>query len=279
MLYKNIKNVTGGATMLVSNGHVWYAKRKAASPAFSSNHIRRMLNVAVQKTDEWINTSLRNDGGNDGVSFDVAHEMLWIVLSALSETAFEYNMTKQETETIREDIGLALREFVKRSPTNPFRQRLGYFFPERHQAWHHVQSLRTTIQNIMNKYRNTDNHIDGTMIQLIMESNAFPTETEKIAQLTEFLLAGHDTTAYTISWILLCLAKHPHEQSKLREELSKLPPESWPNCEHLQRVIKEGMRLYPVARSGNVYFLEYAPFCLAQYIATWSSQTLLFLST
>ena len=69
----------------------------------------------------------------------------------------------------------------------------------------------------------------------------------------KFMLAGHDTTAFSISWILLCLAKHPEEQTKLRESLNQYDtPEEWIHSEQLQFIIKEGMRMYPVARSGKL---------------------------
>ena len=53
----------------------------------------------------------------------------------------------------------------------------------------------------------------------------------------------------SIAFILLELARNPDEQTKLRESLSRLPPEDWTTSERLQRVVKEGMRLHPVARS------------------------------
>ena len=68
----------------------------------------------------------------------------------------------------------------------------------------------------------------------------------------EFLLAGHDTTAYSIAWILIELARNPPEQKKLRDELSQLSPEEWNKSEHLKMVIKEGMQLHPVASAGSL---------------------------
>ena len=68
----------------------------------------------------------------------------------------------------------------------------------------------------------------------------------------EFFLAGHDTTAYRIALILIELARNPPEQKKLRDELSQLSPEEWNESEHLKMVIKEGMRLHPVASAGSL---------------------------
>eukprot|EP00956_Cyclotella_meneghiniana_P004484 scaffold5537_cov54-Cyclotella_meneghiniana.AAC.5 len=47
----------------------------------------------------------------------------------------------------------------------------------------------------------------------------------------------------------MSLAKHPEEQSKLRNSLRGMSPDNWSNCEQLLHVIKEGMRLHPVGAS------------------------------
>ena len=42
---------------------------------------------------------------------------------------------------------------------------------------------------------------------------------EMMAQMGALTLAGHETTANTLSWMLWELAKHPHFQDKLRSEI------------------------------------------------------------
>ena len=241
--------------LTMSMGHSWHAKRKAVSPAFSSRHVKRMTKVALDKTEDWIQDTLM-EYANNNVAFDVGAEMIGIVLSALVETAYEYEMTKEELKAFGNDFNLALPEFTRKSASNPLRSFMGRLIPARRQAGVAVQNIRAKVRHMMETYRNKKEHTNGTIIQLVMESNeAFPTDEEKAAQLIEFLLAGHDTTAYSISWILLCLAKHPEEQVKLRESLLQYTPENWVHSECLQRVIKEGMRLYPVARSGKIDLL------------------------
>ena len=44
--------------------------------------------------------------------------------------------------------------------------------------------------------------------------------TNKVANRT-LLIAGHETTATTLSWTLLELARHPKVQSRLRDEIRK----------------------------------------------------------
>jgi alkylphenol/PAH-inducible cytochrome P450 monooxygenase len=44
---------------------------------------------------------------------------------------------------------------------------------------------------------------------------------EMISQMAVFTLAGHETTANTLTWLLWELAKVPHFQHKLREEIQQ----------------------------------------------------------
>ena len=262
--YKFLDVISGGPTILSSNSQTWHAKRKAAAPAFSSNHNKRMTKVAADITETWVNDKLAVLSNNNG-SFDVGREMILIILMALSETAFEYKMSKQEANLFKANLDIALVEFTRKSPGNPFRQSFfGRILPERRKAFHARDSTHGLICHIMAEYRRKkekNSTTPGTIIELVMESDAFPTNQSKMAQLMEFLLAGHDTTAYTISWILICLANHPKEQAKLRASLVDLSTENWRNCEFLRNVIKEGMRLYPAARSGASFHPKLTEHC------------------
>lgn len=73
-------------------------------------------------------------------------------------------------------------------------------------------------------------------------------------QLTALLLAGRDTTAATLSWTFLELAKKPHVVEKLRKEIVEFlgddgrPPtyQDIKDMKYLTYVINETLRLYPV---------------------------------
>ena len=75
--------------MFTLNGEEWYEKRKAVAHAFASKHVKRMSNMAIETTDEWIHS--KHD--NESFVFDVSNTILDIVLAAIVETAFEYEMS------------------------------------------------------------------------------------------------------------------------------------------------------------------------------------------
>ncbi|KAM8703832.1 hypothetical protein ACLKA7_008459 [Drosophila subpalustris] len=74
----------------------------------------------------------------------------------------------------------------------------------------------------------------------------------------DMLMAGVDTTTTTFTGCLLCLAKNPEKQAKLREEVLQILPDkdsdfteaSINNMPYLRACIKESLRIFPLL-SGN----------------------------
>jgi cytochrome P450 len=70
------------------------------------------------------------------------------------------------------------------------------------------------------------------------------------------IMAGRDTTANMLSWILWELSKHTHSQTQLREEIliarakktgdAAFNSSDYDSMPFLNAVIKEGLRLHPI---------------------------------
>jgi cytochrome P450 len=81
------------------------------------------------------------------------------------------------------------------------------------------------------------------------------TATEVADQVLIFMLAGHDTTATTLACLLVELARQPHWQKLVQDELDEVVGPGSPTVKHLgqlswtRRVVREGLRLYPAAHS------------------------------
>ena len=241
-IYDTFYHITKAETMFLSNGDKWHKRRKRIAPAFSSNQVKRMNQVAVAKTDDWIEDTFGAE--RTEAVFDVSIEMNRVVLSAIIATAFQYDVSEEEAMSFGHELELALVEFILKS-FNPMRALVGLLLPERRRAHVAVQRMHGLVRKIMENYKTLQKseRIEGSIIQLIMDSDeAFPSEIDKQAQLLELIIAGHDTTAYSIAWILICLAKNPDAQSKLR---GSIPNGNESSSEYLKYVIKEGMRLYP----------------------------------
>jgi cytochrome P450 len=68
-----------------------------------------------------------------------------------------------------------------------------------------------------------------------------------------FLVAGHETTALSLTYTLSALSHHPEVRERVREEAREVLGEGAPRYEHVEhltytkRVFREALRLYPAA--------------------------------
>jgi cytochrome P450 len=92
---------------------------------------------------------------------------------------------------------------------------------------------------------------DGTLLDSMMSSEHMVSDTDLRDQVLTIVMAGHETTAKSLTWTLYLLDRHREEGAKVREEVDRVlggrPPTaadlaSLPAC---RRAVQEAMRLYP----------------------------------
>ncbi|HEX3915072.1 MAG TPA: cytochrome P450 [Steroidobacteraceae bacterium] len=77
--------------------------------------------------------------------------------------------------------------------------------------------------------------------------------TEVRDEVITIFMAGHETTAVTMTWVWYLLSQHPAEESRLHQELDAVlagrnpTMEDLPNLPYARMVIEEAMRVYPPA--------------------------------
>ncbi|XP_061082749.1 cytochrome P450 27C1 [Conger conger] len=94
--------------------------------------------------------------------------------------------------------------------------------------------------------------VKGGLLTCLLVTKELTLE-EIYANMTEMLLAGVDTTSFTLSWSTYLLALHPQVQQQIYEEVvSTLGPDKVPVSEDLPQLplirglVKETLRLFPV---------------------------------
>jgi cytochrome P450 len=246
---KNFNKITAGTTQFfTSNGYRFYHARKAMAPAFANNHIKRMEKVTIAKTEAWIQGRL-DDLVNHNQDIDVNKEMVGLTLSVILEAAFEYEMSIQEQEAMMECVRVTLKTFVF---PNPFKMSVWFLFPSIWRAHQKAREFMQIARNIMSAYRSNQSPTKGTVIDLIMNNPNYDNDDERAADVIDIIVAGHETSANSMTFLLLELAKHKQEQQRLYQELLDLSPEDRNGCDHLKNCVREAMRLWPVTAVGPV---------------------------
>ncbi|KAM6398271.1 cytochrome P450 27C1 isoform 3-T3 [Pluvialis apricaria] len=112
----------------------------------------------------------------------------------------------------------------------------------------HVDNKLKAIQSQLEQ----GEEVNGGLLTYLLVSKELTLE-EIYANMTEMLLAGVDTTSFTLSWATYLLAKHPEVQQRVYEEIvNKLGKDQVPGAHDVPKlpliraVLKETLRLYPV---------------------------------
>mmetsp|Transcript_361 Transcript_361/g.900 ORF Transcript_361/g.900 Transcript_361/m.900 type:complete len:502 (+) Transcript_361:271-1776(+) len=230
-------------------GQEWHRRRKGAMPAFSPRHVRRMNEVAYEHATLWCDGKLASFASQD-LPFDVVDEMMRLILRAFCDTALEYHISDQDMDMFLEEWHLASKEYFLKSTTNPFRKYFQMFLPDRRRAQEAVLNILGLLQRIIDNYRSLDEPVEGTVINRIMTNPTFKDDHQLKSELFAFIVAGSDTTAISLSWILSELAKNPDEQKRLRDALQPLERDEWSSNDVLRKVVNEGLRIHPVGAAN-----------------------------
>ncbi|EQC44058.1 cytochrome P450 [Bacteriovorax sp. Seq25_V] len=108
----------------------------------------------------------------------------------------------------------------------------------------HFKNLETIVMELITKERENPRPTElSSVLQRLVHAKDEETGTslrddELRDEILTIMLAGHETTAHTLSWIFGLLAKHQDIQEKLFIEIQR-------NDDYLDLVIHEAMRLYP----------------------------------
>lgn len=110
------------------------------------------------------------------------------------------------------------------------------------------------LQALIDRKRQNDNGQTDALTMLLKahEEGLEPfTDDELLAEAMTLFIAGHETTAITLTWTLFLLERHPDIHAALMGEIESVlggaapTPDDLPRMPVLDRVVKESMRIIP----------------------------------
>ncbi|CAB9506670.1 methylcoclaurine 3'-hydroxylase isozyme 1 [Seminavis robusta] len=218
--------------------------RKNLATAYSKAEVERMGAVTDRLAEEWMTGRLARLAEQDE-AFDPGQEFNRIAFFSICESGFQYTPTEEEYLQYNEYLSIALKEFFQRQMVSPWRGLLGKLLPEVRKAHESIPFIHEFAAKLLENYRqNPNNKATGckTLIQVIDEVTPDDDDDLKVAEIIGQLIAGHETTGYSISNMSILLTKNPSVQEKLRKEMQQSDANPY-----YQHVIKETMRMVPVA--------------------------------
>ena len=239
-----------GQGLLTSEGGEWLRQRRLSQPAFHRERLAlyaRIINgCAEEMLDSW----------KDGENRDVHQEMMQLTLRVVAKVLFSVDV-KQESGEVAAALNLLMKHSSgARMLLPPWVRYLPLPFLIR--VRRAVRQLDDVVYRIIRERRRSEND-NGDLLSMLMsardEDGSRMTDRQLRDEVMTFLLAGHETTALSLSWAWYLLSGNQAVAVKLHEELARVLDGKNPSFEDLPRlcyteaVVKESVRLYPPAWS------------------------------
>ena len=250
--YAGIKMMLGQG-LLTSEGDFWKKQRKLAQPAFHRDRLESFVSTMVACTkdhlDRWASDV------RDGTAIDAHREIMRLTFRIVGKT-----LLSTDVDGDARSIGDALNVAIKWA--NDYVESVVRFPP-----WvptpHNRRFLRAkeTIDGLVDRIV-ADRRASGVpgddLLGMLMgardeASGEGMSDIQLRQELLTLVLAGHETTANALSFIVYLLSRHPEVARRVVQEVEDVLSGRAPTLADLKRleyttmVIEEAMRLYPPA--------------------------------
>jgi len=237
-----------GEGLLLSEGDTWQRQRDLANPAFAMARLGQFTDTIAGHAEAMVNE------WRDGDSRDIELEMTQVTLDVICDLMLDVELTDSQRETIRENLG----PIGARFEPDPIRFITPDWVPtpDNREYQAAIDELDRVVSEIIAERRGTEGHeddedppMDVLSILLRAQNRGEQTSKQLRDEVVTMLLAGHDTTALTLTYSWYLLANHPEVERAVQAEADAVEGpvtfEAVRELDLIERVIQESMRLYP----------------------------------
>jgi cytochrome P450 len=239
-----------GDGLLTSEGAKWKAQRRTIQPVFQAKRIAGKTDVIAQEAAGMVERLRRHQGGEP---VDIRDEMTGLTLGVLGRALMEADLGAFESigdsfEAVQDQAIFEMMSLSAVPHWVPLPQQLRF---RRARADLDRIVARLAAERAAHPTTEGDDILSRLVEATRDEPNADAGRQRMRDELVTLLLAGHETTASTLSWTFYLLDRHPEVWERLRAEVVEVLGDRQPTYEDLHRlkyttmVIQEVMRLYP----------------------------------
>ena len=242
-----------GDGLFISEGDVWQTRRDMESPAFKPAHLRNFAGIMTECALEW---SRRWESQYAGKNILMLTEMASLTAEVLCRCLFGKQLGMENSHRIIE--GFSRYQATIRHVDLAFFFRLPNLFPRRprnRKALVMAKQIHAVVDDIIATQLHDPGEKQSLLAQML--GHYRPDDPASISlqqirnEIVVLLMAGHETTANTLSWAWYLLSQHPRVVERLQQELDSVlgdrPPgfDDVPKLPYTRAVFEEAMRLYP----------------------------------
>ena len=242
-----------GESIFISHGALWRTQRQMIEPAFSHMRIHRAFGVMAEAVDDFVPTL---DGhAASGTPMPLDHAMSQLTADIITRTIFSKGL---ESDAARQ-VFVNFAEWQQRVAQVDVKTLI----------WDKAFTEVAQPRNVLEACAHIRDHI-GALVDERLASTA-PihddlaaaaiaarddegrpfTRQELVDEISTFFLAGHETTASALTWMVFLLSRMPDLAARLQREVDGVVGTGDIQLEHLRQlpvarmVFRETLRLYP----------------------------------
>ncbi|MFE6842891.1 cytochrome P450 [Streptomyces sp. NPDC057686] len=248
--YQELRDSFGNG-LLTSQDEDYLRQRRLVQPLFTKRRVDGYAGAVAAETRAVIAGWEQAPGG----VVDVGEEMMQLALRAVARILFGTDV--EATVDVVDRCFPVITEYVLRRGYSPANIPRTWPTPGNKRAAAAMDELYAVCDKIIAERRSGDGAGGEDLLSLLAAATSTDDGEFDAAELRDqvliFLLAGHETTATSLAFSLHLLARHPEQQGRAREEISRVLGDRTPEAADLDRlpyltqVLKEAMRLYPAA--------------------------------
>lgn len=238
-----------GNGLVTSSGEFWRGQRKLTQPAFHRRRLEAIFQMMVNRSQEAIG-KLGNQPGDP----DLAPFFSLLTLDIISRAMFSTDVG-ESAASVGHHIAV-LNEKAIRALRQPWR----FFLPRKFSTpftaveFEARNSLDRIVHGIISARRSEGGDSHDDLLSMFLsacdeETGRGMTDEQLRDEVMTMFVAGHETTANAMCWLLHLVSTHPEVAAKLHAEIDgagdALESGNTGAYPYLRRVIDESLRLFP----------------------------------
>ncbi len=235
--FERVKMLLGNG-IIVSDGEFWRKQRRMIQPAFSKSMIAAQVEMVqkcnLKQMDKWTALLATQDSTEIDISYEASDLALDIVLRLLFS---------DDVDTLLEQAGENPFAFLTEDPTRDMKVVLKY------------RSLMSLLLELIQARRTTTKKYNDFVSVFVdardKETGDAMTDKELLDEVMTMIVAGHETSAITLTWVWYFIAKYSDVDQAVQDELIRSGISGAPGFNDLEKlpyikqVTEEALRMYP----------------------------------
>jgi cytochrome P450 len=251
---KNLLRPAIGESLFVAEGAHWRWQRRSAAPVFSHRNITNLapiMSAAADRAAERVGTAMPK-------AMNMYDEMVQATFEVISDVTFS-----GDEGFDRNAVHKAIDSYIAEAGRVSLLDMIGapewFPRPNRLFAGQAVKQMKSMADQAIESRKSNGASDVPDLLDLLLagedpETKRTMTTAELRDNLLAFIVAGHETTALTLSWALYLCAHAPDVQARASEEAravaksgNTITAEDLPKLPLIRMIIDETLRLYPPA--------------------------------